>query len=181
MVLWCIYCLPSTNVCIILYSMLSSLPFIISTGGITSSLRATGHTPVTPPTVQSHNSNSDSSDECTSSGSDSSSDDEGTSPARVLLPPSRAGLSTDQSDDSQTSGSDSDGDERTVKGKGRARGRGRGGGVRSGVRRGGRTPKGRVEKLVPVRTARWVWSDYTLFFRMYMYMYCGWISSVFTS
>ena len=170
--------------CIILYSMLSSLPFIISTGGITSSLRATGHTPshtpVTPPTVQSHNSNSDSSDECTSSGSDSSSDDEGTSPARVPLPPSRAGLSTDQSDDSQTSGSDSDRDERTVKGKGRARGRGRGGGVRSGVRRGGRTPKGRVEKLVPVRTARWVWSDYTLGCTC-TYCYCGWISSVLTS
>ena len=101
--------------------------------------------------VQVQESDSESS-ECSSSGSDSSSDDSSPSP------PVKRNIQVPSSDDSESNQSNSDKeDEEIVRVKGRGRGRGRGKVTsRLGVKRGGRAPKGRVEKLKPVRSSRLV-------------------------
>ena len=98
--------------------------------------------------VQVQKSESESS-ECSSSGSDSSSEDSSPSP------PLKRILHVSSSDnDSESSNNDKE-DKDIVNGRGRTiRGR-------LGVKRGGRAPKGRVEKLKPVRSSRLV---------LYMYM-----------
>ena len=115
---------------------------------------------------QLQESDSDSS-ECSSSGSESTSDDSSPPPVKSGHPaPSRVPPSSDESGDSQSTQSESE-EEEVTKTKGRGRGRGRGRGTRLGGKRGvGRAPKGRVEKLKPVRTSRSVF-----FFSNYECMY----------
>lgn len=129
-------------------------------------------------TSQPLESDSDSS-ECSTSGTgseSSSEDDDSGSPSPVKAPPRgppqgtrREVVSSEDSDDDsddESSNTDNDDDvvmESSSKGKGRGgRGRGgaRGGGrtttaQRLGVQKGGRAPKGKVEKLKPLRSLRY--------------------------